>query len=355
MDLVGEMLYEHLRHNGTVTPHRLRPAMKFAGSQPVMPARLVGRFVQYPRLLRRIVSDFDLFHIVDHSYAHLLHHLPHARTVVTCHDLDTFRCVLDPDREKRSFAFRSMARRILTGLESAAHIACASAATRDAILQHGILPAERLSVVHNGVHPLLSPNPDAAADGELARKLGRKPGSCAELLHVGSTIHRKRIDVLLHILAEVRKHHPGVRLIRVGAPFTSQQESLAHSLGVSRSIDVLHRLDTRLLGACYRRASVLLQPSDAEGFGLPVIEALACGARVIASDIPPLRETGGEVTTFCPVADVDSWTRAVLDVLATDESANALHRLRTLEHASRFTWINHAAGMAEIYRRVLAA
>ena len=60
--------------------------------------RLLNRFVNYPRYLRQHASEFDVFHIVDHSYAQLVHELPAARTVVTCHDLDTFRCLLDPER-----------------------------------------------------------------------------------------------------------------------------------------------------------------------------------------------------------------------------------------------------------------
>ena len=354
MDLVGDMLFEQLSRNDAVKTQRIRPGMMFAGVHPGRSIRLLGRFVQYPRALRQIASKFDLFHIVDHSYAHLVHELPPGRAIVTCHDLDAFNCLLDPQRERRSFPFRAMTRRILSGLQAAAHVTCDTAATRDSILGHQLLPLERLTVVHNGVHPELSPNADPFADRELAAKLGREPGSCPELLHVGSTIPRKRIDVLLRAFAEVRKQAPSCRLIRVGTPFTPQQESLAAELGIRQHIDCLERLDTRLLASCYRRAPVVLQPSESEGFGLPVIEALACGAAVIASDIPPLREIGGDAVDFCPVGDVEAWVDKVLNVMSCGDQKSA-RRSIALQQASRFVWTSYANEMLAIYRKVLSA
>ena len=354
MDLVGDMLFDQLSQSEVVASERVKPVMMLAGNRPGRSARLLGRFVQYPRALRRIASKFDLFHIVDHSYAHLVRELPPGRTVVTCHDLDAFNCLLDPQRGRRSFAFRAMTRRILSGLQAAAHVTCDSAATRDDILWHRLLPPERLTVVHNGVHPALTANADPFADREVATKLGRGAGNCPELLHVGSTIPRKRIDVLLRVFAVVRKHVPDCRLVRVGTPFTPQQESLAAELGVRQYIDWLERLDTRLLASCYRRASAVLQPSESEGFGLPVIEALACGAPVVASDIPPLREVGGDAADYCPLGDLSAWTSAILQIIFRGDE-RAARRPHALQQASRFTWTNYANQMLAIYREVLSA
>jgi len=350
MDLVGGMLIEHLQSVAGVEASRVRPAMRFAGAG--IAGRLFGRFVEYPRHLRRSVRGADLFHIVDHSYSHLVRELPANRTIVACHDIDAFRCLFEPER--RSFAFRAVARRILAGLQSAAHVTCDTRATYDAIVKHRLLPPEKLSVVHNGVHPLLSADPDPPADSQLARKLGRRAGGCPELLHVGSTVSRKRIDVLLQVFAAILKTHRNVRLIRVGPPLTGEQESLARKLGVSDKIDFLNNLDTRALGACYRRASVLLQPSNAEGFGLPVVEALACGTPVVASDIAALREVGGSAARYCAVGDIDRWSASVETVLARDERARSIDRVGAIEQASRFTWINYARQMTSIYRKVLA-
>jgi glycosyltransferase involved in cell wall biosynthesis len=352
MDLVGDMLFATLRTNyeSNVTPSQIRPRLPFSSSKtPEKLTRLFGRFLHYPRELRRVRNEFDLFHIVDHSYAHLVHELPAGRSVVTCHDLDTFRAVLDPAREPRSFPFRAMTGRILSGLKRAAHITCDTAATRDAIISHNLVSPGQLTIVHNGVHPALRPGGDPTDDAELTQLLHRAPGTTIELLHVGSTIARKRIDILLQVLAAVRQKLPDIRLLRVGGPFTSDQEDLARELGIRPHIDVLPRLEPHLVAAAYRRSAIVLQPSEAEGFGLPVIEAMACGTPVIASDIPALREIGDATIRFCPVGDVPAWTQSVLAALTKPPDRHAL-----LAQARLFSWRKYAASMVEIYERILA-
>src|SRR5205085_7280783 len=153
--------------------------------------RVAARLWDYPRALAPLANRFDVYHVVDHSYAHLVHVLPQSRTIVTCHDVDTFRSVLQPRDERRSAAFRWMTRRILTGLGRAARVACDSDATRRALVNLAHLPEDRLAVIPNGTDTGGQPNADAAADLEAARLLG--PRRAPELLHVGSTIERKRI------------------------------------------------------------------------------------------------------------------------------------------------------------------
>ena len=112
------------------------------------------------------------------------------------------------------------------------------------------------------------------------------------MLHVGSTIARKRIDTLLRVFAGIRRARPDARLVRVGGPFTAEQRALVRELQLEDAIVVLPFLDRSTLAAVYRQSAVLLLPSEREGFGLPVLEALACGTPVIASDIEALREVG---------------------------------------------------------------
>jgi glycosyltransferase involved in cell wall biosynthesis len=357
MDLVGEMLHASLgsQHPDRVTASLIRPQLPFSsGQSPDRISRLFGRFFHYPRELRRIRRNFDLFHIVDHSYAHLVHDLPAERTVVTCHDIDAFRCLIRPEA-KRSRFFRAITGRILAGIQRAAHVTCDTEATRQEILTYSLLPPERLTVVRNGVHPTLRPEPNYDADSQLTRMLGRLPGTATELIHVGSTIPRKRIDTLLNTFADLRQHRSDVRLLRIGGEFTAPQHQLAQSLGILKHIDVLPRIDQKILAAAYRRAAVLLQTSDAEGFGLPVIEAMACGTPVIASDIAPLREVGGAAAEYCPIGDTLQFLHAVLHLLKERDdipSTWQLRRANSLNQASRFTWTAYAAKMVEIYDRV---
>ncbi|PWT99361.1 MAG: glycosyltransferase family 1 protein [Terriglobia bacterium] len=366
MDLVGDMLFRYLSQDfeGELVTSQLRPIMRRRLSHLPMLSRtalnfdrLMNRMVDYPRWLRQRSGEFDLFHIVDHSYAHLALELVPGRTIVTCHDLNTFRCLLEPQQEKRSAWFRAMAGRILDGMRRCARVVCVSAAIKDEILRRDLVSPDRLVVVHNGAHPSCSPEPDLHADETAARLLRRNGGRLPSyLLHVGSVVPRKRIDVLLHIFAEVRKAFPDIRLVRVGGPFTEQQFELAGRLGLTDAIDVLPFLQRDVLAAVYRRASVLLQPSEAEGFGLPVVEALACGCPVIASDLPVFREVGGGAIRFGPVGDITNWAEIAIRILHSQVKTPEVYereRCLGIRHAARFTWNNTAANLAGIYREVV--
>src|SRR5206468_11366156 len=122
--------------------------------------RLVNRFWDYSRSLKRTADGHDVFHIVDHSYAHLVHALPADRTVVTCHDLDAFRSVVAPVQERRSAAFRAATRRIVTGLGRAAWVTCDTAAVRDQLAARGLVREDRLVVVPLGAGEVFAAPPD---------------------------------------------------------------------------------------------------------------------------------------------------------------------------------------------------
>jgi len=205
-------------------------------------ARLFNRFAVYPAWIARNRNRFDLFHITDHSYSHLIHSLPKDRCVVTCHDLDTFKCLLEPHLEPRSIAFRAMTRRILDGFRSAHRVICVSSATRDQILHYGLVPAERLTVIPNGVDPMFSPAPDPESDAQIAELLKQRADGGIEILQVGSSIKRKRIDLLLEIFAALRSRLPGARLVRAGGRMSNEHRARAEQLGVARfEQDVIER------------------------------------------------------------------------------------------------------------------
>ena len=179
-------------------------------------------------------------------------------------------------------------------------------------------------------------------------------GESPEVLHVGSTIGRKRIQDVLGIFARLRAGIPKLRLLRVGGVFTSEQQRLVRKLGLTNFIDEFPRVETSQLATLYRRARVVIQPSESEGFGLPVIEAMACGTPVIASDIPVLREVGGNAAEYCPVGDIGAWTSRTLQVLNENPTRREMRRLACIEQASQFSWSQYASRMAHLYREVLA-
>ena len=304
--------------------------------------RLLNRFHDYPRRARRIRNEFDVFHVVDHSYAQLVHQLPAEHVGVQCHDLDAFRSLLEPESEPRPAWFRQLMSRVLDGLKRAAVVFYASAEVGRAINAAGICTADRLVYAPYGVAAEFLEKGD-----DIAPPL---PSGPPYLLHVGSCIDRKRVDVLLDVYANLR---PGrrLRLVQIGGVWTPAQVEQITRLGIENDVVQLRGLTRRQLAAIYRDAALVLQPSDAEGYGLPVVEALACGANVVVSDIPVLREVGGDVVSFAPVADIAAWNDIASRLLDAPETAPSLEVRRAW--AAKFTWEAQARTIAEAYRKLL--
>ncbi|HEY8534909.1 MAG TPA: glycosyltransferase, partial [Vicinamibacterales bacterium] len=211
----------------------------------------------------------------------------------------------------------------------------------------------RLLVVHNGVAPGFSPRPDPEADQALAEMLRSEAPA---LLHVGSTIPRKRIELLLASFALVRQVRDDLLLVRIGGPFTRSQQAMVDAMGLDQHIRVLPFLDRRLLAAAYRRSTLVLLPSEREGFGLPLVEAMACGTPVLASDLPVFREVGAAAAAYCPGDDPEEWRDRTLELLAERDGAPDLWERRRragMERASAFSWASAAEQLSDLYHSVM--
>jgi glycosyltransferase involved in cell wall biosynthesis len=364
MDLCAEMLLHALPGacGGALRATRLCPAFRRrAGRVPLLGRRrafnadrLLNRMWDYPRFLRRSAADYDLFHICDHSYAQLAHALPAGRAGVYCHDLDTFRCLLEPARDPRPRWFRWMTRRALSGLQRAAVVFHSTLTVRREILRHGLIDAERLVAAPYGVPPEYTPEPSMQEDAvRLLGPLGKAPF----VLHVGSCIPRKRIDILLRVFAAARARRPDLSLVQVGGTWADGHRHLLDQLDIAPAVLQVGGLPCatspgarRTLAALYRAAALVLLPSEAEGFGLPLAEALACGAVVVATDLPVLREVGGEAAVYCSLGDVLAWAETVCALL--DEPGRAPPPVVRLARARRYSWDSHARTVAAAYLKL---
>jgi glycosyltransferase involved in cell wall biosynthesis len=352
--LVTSRVPQHSAHiRATAIRHRLVPVASRVPlglrDRTLMADRILNRLVLYPRRIRAEVSGrYRLYHVVDHSYAHLVHDLPAASTIVTCHDVDTFRCLAPGAEEPRSRPFRAMTRRILAGLQRAAFVVCGSAATRDDLLRFNFVASDRLRVVANGIDPDFLHEPSDLAREWASGHLARAEAG-TDLLHVGHDIPRKRIDRLLEIVAAVRESRQAVRLVRVGGRLTDGHRRMARRLNVP--VLELPALDRDVLRAVYERCAVLLMPSDREGFGLPVIEAFAAGRPAVVSDIPALREVSGGLARWVAPDDIRGWVSAIQQALQPEDIAVGEYARRA--HAAALTWDAHARGLLTVYDEVL--
>jgi glycosyltransferase involved in cell wall biosynthesis len=360
MDQVGEMIASRVPSLApglavTAVRHRLR---RFFSSGPFgrqrqafFADRVINRMISYPRRVRREVAGrFDIYHVVDHSYAQLVLELPERATVVTCHDIDTFRSLVAGGDDPRPAWFRAIARRTLRGFQRARIIVCVSEATRDDLIRHDLADPARLRVVPNGIDPAFLDDPSPAARDRAAALVPPQRG-VFDLLHVGSDIPRKRLDRLVEVVAILRKRGHWIRLVRVGSPFRPETRQRVLDLAVSDIVE-LPFLERDELRAIYERCDLLVITSDREGYGLPVLEAFAAGKPVVASDLPALRESGGGLATCVTPANLQDWAAAIERTLTTGDATGAMAAARRTRAAS-LTWDAHVRGLLPIYAELM--
>jgi len=384
MDLVGHQLRAELTQND---PHRSRfdicwiePHLKRWISCPFgadsrlgraawMADRLWGRHWQAVRLARRILKreaaagrPLEVLHVADHTYAQVaLAADPDMAVVCHLHDLNAFQPLLDPQRDPRPFWYRALVQRIVKGLRRAERVVCISGATRRQAIETGLVPADRLVVAHLGPKPSVVAEPKPTLLERVRRDLGMERGG-PWLLHVGSNVPRKRLDLVLESLAAARREWPEARLIKVGDRLTPAQMERAGRLGVADAVIQTGALSEERLSAVYRLADLTLLPSDAEGFGLPIVEALAAGCAVVASDLEAIREVGGDQVLRVPPGDADAWRVWTCRALRDERSGNPAlgtqrEQLRAARRAwaARFGWDQHVAAVTRAWLEALEA
>ncbi|MGG6265129.1 glycosyltransferase family 4 protein [Leptolyngbya sp. AN03gr2] len=341
MDLCAEMLLKNWQTDlYEVRPsfqHRLTRSPRFGTRKTAFNVdRLLNRFWDYPNYLKKISAQFDVFHVCDHTYAQLVHELPANRTGVFCHDIDAFRSLITPEQEPRPRWYRAMSQRILEGLQKAAIVFYSTQTVRQQLEHYQLVDSDRLVHAPYGISHEFSIESHTAS-------IVQSPF----ILHVGSCIPRKRIDVLLDVFVELSRSHPELKLVKVSGEWTEEQNQQLDRLNIRSKIVHLRNLPTSTIAELYRQAEVVLLTSEAEGFGLPLIESLACGAIAVVSDLPVFREVAQDAAIYCPVGDIAAWVNAIETVL--NDPNQAPDRSKRLKQASQYSWQKHADIIRQAY------
>nr|HID14459.1 glycosyltransferase family 1 protein [Anaerolineae bacterium] len=212
----------------------------------------------------------------------------------------------------------------------------------------GIAP-ERIDVVSHGVDPAFRPLPAE----EVAAFRQRRGLPERFVLCVGTLEPRKNQTRLVEAFARI--HDSQVKLVLVGGKgwFYDELFARVEALGLSGEVIFPGYVMNDELPLWYNAAMVLAYPSLYEGFGLPVLEAQACGTPVLISNVSSLSEAAGDAALMVDSCDVEALA-AGLNRLLTDEVLRHELRERGLAHASRFTWLHTAQETARVYRRAWA-
>jgi glycosyltransferase involved in cell wall biosynthesis len=306
-------------------------------------ANVRGRWwsLDLPRYLKR--AGLDLFHGTNYE-------LPLWRrrhTVVTVHDLSS---LLYPKLHRQPLA-RRMRLRLPLAVRMARAVITPTEAVRRELCSHMKVKPNKVTAIHEAPRQNFRPMSPDESSGTRTR-LGVENDF---LLFVGTLEPRKNLLTLLKAFAEVLRD-PGFRtqLIVAGGEGWLMEETFAfvRAAGIADRVKLIGYVNDNELRALYSSCRAFIYPSLYEGFGLPPLEAMACGAPVIASRIAALAETIGDTAMLVDRLDVQSLGAAITDV-CEDEKLRKKMIAAAPSHAAKFSWEKAARSTYEIYRQVV--
>ena len=282
----------------------------------------------------------DVWHVLDGSRAYVARALGSAPVVVTAHDVIPWLQASGkfPGAPPLGSAARGLWRSNGTTLQRSALVVCVSACAQHDVQDAFALAPGKSVVVHHALRP-------AMADRVLhASEFVRKAGI---VLHVGNNGFYKNRAGVLRIFSKLDSQIAN-RLMMAGPAPTVELLRIAHELEISDRIEWFNDPSDDTLARLYRQSSVLLFPSLYEGFGWPVLEAMAFGLPVVVSDAGSLPEVVGDAATGLPLDDEQGFVSAVEQVLCSPEFARAAAQ-RGLARAQEFSSATFADGMRHAY------
>lgn len=267
--------------------------------------------------------------------------------IMTLHGTDMF---VHPEYFRPSVRMQ-VAASVKHGLRQARMIICVSEHIADFISRQLGVPTGRIAVIYHGVEPNFRPIPRVDAMNEVRRRYGIKRSF---ILYVGKLVAGKNIDRMLEAYhGFLRQTNADVDLVLAGRTYPSMTAVVC---GTTREhpgsrVRVLGHVPHDQLPALFSASLMFLFPSLWEGFGLPIIEAMACGTPVITSNVACLPEIAGGAARLVNPESVPEIHQAITSLYESRTEREDLTG-RGVQRARRFTWQGAAEQTLEIYRRV---
>lgn len=334
------LFYNHIGGRSRTIPdlYHLESEPIRLGYKPWRMAVWMGQLARIP--FNRLVPNATLFH----AHEHLLMPLRDVPTILTVHDL-IFR--LFPEHHKRlNHIFLNSAMPLFVK-RATAIIAISEATKRDLITYYNV-PPEKITVIYEAAAPtFVPPTPEQLAS---VRETYRLPARF--MVVVGTIEPRKNYSRLVEALMHLRQRDPDLKLVVVGSKGWLYEDFFQKvaDLGATEHVIFPGYVPDEDLPALYGAATLMVMPSVYEGFGLPLLEAMACGVPVASSNAASLPELGGDVPAYFDPQNVDEMIH-VLETVLTDEGRQQSMRQRGPEQAVRFSWDKAARETATLYNQ----
>ncbi len=307
------------------------------------PWRLSAMLAHFARIPQdSLFPGVALFHATDH----LLPYFRRIKSVFTLHDL-IFLFHPETHKPLNRWFLTLMMPRFLRAADAV--IAVSECTKRDAVRFYGI-PEEKITVIYEGVNPRFRPaSPETIASVRARYNLPEH-----FILYVGTIEPRKNLTALLEAFHHLLATHD-LRLVIVGKKGWLYEGFFRRlrELGLGNRVIFTGYVPDEDLPAIYSAAELFVFPSLYEGFGLPVLEAMACGVPVICSNTSSLPEVAGDAALLVDPTDVRALAGAMEQAL-TDEALRVTLRARGIERAQRFTWARAAQETMQVYENVVA-
>lgn len=309
------------------------------------------RFWRFPQQVTQQTAD--IFHIIDPSEGHTTYWLKNKNknVVVTCHDLVNFYY---KDNLKNSvelpFISRAMWLYAIKGMKKADSIVAVSSMTAKDTTKILDIQPELISVIPNAVDKIFKKLPK-----EEAESFRYKQGIASEtlcLLNVGSNHPRKNITNILKVINILKQKGLSFHFWKVGTDFTEEQKAYIQAQGLENYISYLGKPDKEGLLEIYNAADILIAPSLHEGFGITLLEAMACGIPVISSQCSAMPEVVGDAGVLVEPTDAQAIADAVCHLYNNPEYYEELVKKGQLR-AKLFTWEKTAEEIAQIYEKLV--
>jgi glycosyltransferase involved in cell wall biosynthesis len=276
-----------------------------------------------------------------------------SKVVITVHDIVPYMMRDQPDQSNYQNIFELWIDHLaMHNLTKADFIIAISSFTKDMLIKKLKCDPAKVKVVLYGLdHQLFRP---AGVTEAFYDQYGLDPAD-RYLLYVGSENPRKNLARLFQAFARIKEIFPSVHLLKIGTPEYmtqfAQLETLCKELDISDSIHFINHPPQEDLVRFYNLAEIFLFPSLYEGFGMPPLEAMACGTPVICSNASSLPEVVGEAAILVDPMDIEAWVEAIGDLLDNRALRDELHE-KSLDRAWEFTWKRTAEETLAVYETV---